>query len=77
MKIKNDKEIIIGKVFGSFGAEHEVPFFVRDVTDIGYDPKSECNELKFFVYASLEKIYINENDFKYLLNKYRGNHDEN
>ena len=53
------------------------PFFVRDVTDIGYDTKSECDELKFFVYVGLEKIYINENDFKYLLNKYRGSHDEN
>ena len=68
MKIDKEHEILFGKSV----ERKEVTFFVRDVTDIGYDTKSECDELKFFVYAGLEKIYINENDFKYLLNKYRG-----
>lgn len=72
MKIDKEHEILFGKSV----ERKEVTFFVRDVTDIGYDTKSECDELKFFVIAGLEKIYINENDFKYLLNKYRGSHDE-
>ena len=72
MKIDKEHEILFGKSV----ERKEVTFFVKDVTDIGYDTKSECEELKFFVVVGLEQIYISENDFKYLLNKYRGNTNE-
>lgn len=48
MKIKNDKEIVIGKAFGSFCGEHEVPFFVKDIRQLCFNP-FESDEYKYSV----------------------------
>ena len=82
MKIKNDKEIVIGKAFGRFGAEHEVPFFVKNIRQLCFNPFGS-DEYKYSVMIktvlSDENFYINisKEKYEYLMDKLEANDDEN
>lgn len=81
MKIQNDKEIVIGKAFGRFGAEHEVPFFVEDIKQLCFNP-FESDEYKYSVMIktvlSDENFYINisKEKYEYLMAKLGANDEE-
>ena len=63
MKIKNDKEIVIGKAFGRFGTEHEVPFFVKDIKQLCFNP-FESDEYK---YSVLVNTILSDEDVNLLI----------
>lgn len=83
MKIKNDKEIVIGRAFGRFGTEHEVPFFVKDIRQLCFNP-FESDEYKYSVMIKTvlsdenENFYINisKEKYEYLMDKLGANDDE-
>lgn len=83
MKIKNDKEIVIGKAFGRFSGEYEVPFFVRDIRQLCFNP-FENDEYKYSVMIKTvlsdenENLLINitKEKYEYLMEKLGANDDE-
>lgn len=82
MKIKNDKEIVIGKAFGRFGAEHEVPFFVKDIKQLCFNPFADT-EYKYSVLVNTilsdedVNLLISKEKYEYLMEKLGANDDEN
>lgn len=82
MKIKNDKEIIIGKVFGSFGPKYEVPFFVKNIRQLCFNPfESDIYKYSAIIKTPLsddnETIFITKEKYEYLLEKLGANEDGN
>lgn len=82
MKIKKDKEIVIGKAFGSFCGEHEVPFFVKDIKQLCFNP-FESDEYKYSVLVNTilsdedVNLLISKEKYEYLMDKLGANDDEN
>ena len=82
MKIKNDKEIVIGKAFGRFGTEHEVPFFVKDIKQLCFNPFADT-EYKYSVLVNTilsdedVNLLISKEKYEYLMDKLGANDDEN
>lgn len=82
MKIKNDKEIVIGKTFGSFGSKYEVPFFVKNIRQLCFNPfESDIYKYSVIIKTPLsddnETIFITKEKYEYLLEKLGANEDEN
>lgn len=81
MKIKNDKEIVIGKAFGRFGTEHEVPFFVKDIKQLCFNPFADT-EYKYSVSVNAilsdedVNLLISKEKYEYLMDKLGANDDE-
>ena len=81
MKIKNDKEIVIGKAFGRFGTEHEVPFFVKDIKQLCFNPFADT-EYKYSVLVNTilsdedVNLLISKEKYEYLMDKLGANDDE-
>lgn len=81
MKIKNGKEIIIGKTFRKFSAEHEVPFFVEDIKQLCFNP-FESDEYKYSVMIKTVlsdedvNLLISKEQYEYLMEKLGANDDE-
>lgn len=82
MKIKNDKEIVIGKAFGRFGTEHEVPFFVKDIKQLCFNPFADT-EYKYSVLVNTilsdedVNLLISKEKYEYLMEKLGANEDGN
>lgn len=82
MKIKNDKEIVIGKAFGRFSGEYEVPFFVKDIRQLCFNP-FESDEYKYSVMIKTVlsdedvDLLISKEKYEYLMEKLGANDDEN
>lgn len=82
MKIKNDKEIVIGRAFGRFGTEHEVPFFVKDIKQLCFNPFADT-EYKYSVLVNTilsdedVNLLISKEKYEYLMDKLGANDDEN
>ena len=82
MKIKNDKKIVIGKAFGRFGTEHEVPFFVKDIKQLCFNPFADT-EYKYSVLVNTilsdedVNLLISKEKYEYLMDKLGANDDEN
>lgn len=82
MKIKNDKEIVIGKAFGRFGTEHEVPFFVKDIKQLCFNPFADT-EYKYSVLVNTilsdedVNLLISKEKYEYLMDKLGANEDGN
>lgn len=81
MKIKNDKEIVIGKTFGSFGSKYEVPFFVKNIRQLCFNPfESDIYKYSVIIKTPLsddnETIFITKEKYEYLLEKLGANEDE-
>lgn len=81
-EVKNDKEIIIGKI--QRGARFlfcEIPFFVSDIRQLCFNPYKE-NKYKYSVIIHLaftnkdETIYISKEQYEYLMEKLGANEDE-
>lgn len=82
MKIKNDKEIVIGKTFGSFGSKYEVPFFVKNIRQLCFNPfESDIYKYSVIIKTPLsddnETIFITKEKYEYLLEKLGANEDGN
>lgn len=81
MKIKNDKEIVIGKAFGRFGTGHEVPFFVEDIKQLCFNPFADT-EYKYSVLVNTilsdedVNLLISKEKYEYLMDKLGANDDE-
>lgn len=81
MKIKNDKEIVIGKAFGRFGTEHEVPFFVKDIKQLCFNPFANT-EYKYSVLVNTilsdedVNLLISKEKYEYLMDKLGANDDD-
>ncbi|MCX8721427.1 MULTISPECIES: hypothetical protein [unclassified Lactobacillus] len=82
MKIKNDKEIVIGRAFGRFGTEHEVPFFVKDIKQLCFNPFADT-EYKYSVLVNTilsdedVNLLISKEKYEYLMEKLGANDDDN
>lgn len=82
MKIKNDKEIVIGKAFGRFSGEYEVPFFVKDIRQLCFNPFANT-EYKYSVSVNAilsdedVNLLISKEKYEYLMDKLGANDDEN
>lgn len=82
MKIKNDKEIVIGKSIGRYSGEHEVPFFVKDIIHLCFNPFAN-NEYKYSVIIKTilsdedVNLLISKEKYEYLMDKLGANDDEN
>ena len=63
MKIKNDKEIVIGKAFGRFSGEYEVHFFEKDIMQLCFNPFPNT-EYKYSV--MIQKVLSDENENFYI-----------
>lgn len=76
MKIKNGKEIIVGKTFGK-----DVPFFVKDIKQLCFNPFADT-EHKYSVlvntFSSDEdaNLYISKEQYEYLMEKLGANDDD-
>lgn len=81
MKIKNDKEIVIGRAFGRFGTEHEVPFFVKDIKQLCFNPFADT-EYKYSVLVNTilsdedVNLLISKEKYEYLMDKLGANDDD-
>lgn len=81
MKIKNDKEIVIGKTFGSFGSKYEVPFFVKNIRQLCFNPfESDIYKYSVSVNAILSdedvNLLISKEKYEYLMDKLGANDEE-
>lgn len=83
MKIRNDKEIIIGKINNiAFVRDTEVPFFVKDIKQLCFYPFAS-DEYKYLVIINMVildedvNIYITKEQYDYLQEKLGANDDEN
>ena len=81
MKIKNDKEIVIGKTF-RFDKDFEVPFFVKDIKQLCFNPFADT-EYKYSVLVNTilsdedVNLLISKEKYEYLMDKLGANDDEN
>lgn len=83
MKIKNDKEIVIGKTFRRFDdKDFEVPFFVKDIRQLCFNPFANT-EYKYSVSVNAilsdedVNLLISKEKYEYLMDKLGANDDEN
>lgn len=82
MKIKNDKEIIIGKAQrGDSFSLHEMPFFVMDIRQLCFRPYENGKyRYSVVIYSAFsdsnETIFISKETYDYLQNKLGANEDE-
>lgn len=80
MKIKNDKEIVIGKAFG-FDKDFEVPFFVKDIKQLCFNPFANT-EYKYSVLVNAilsdedVNLLISKEKYEYLMEKLGANDDD-
>lgn len=83
MKIKNGKEIVIGKgkTFRRFDKDFEVPFFVEDIKQFCFDPFADT-KYKYSVLISTfltdddVRLSITQEKYEYLMDKLGANDDE-
>lgn len=82
MKIRNDKEIIIGKTRDDiFAKSREVPFFVKDIKQLCFNPfESDIYKYSVIIKTPLsddnETIFITKEKYEYLLEKLGVNEDD-
>ena len=82
MKIRNDKEIVIGKTIRVTDIEEEVPFFVENIKQLCFNP-FESDEYKYSVLISTFSsdddvlLSITHEKYEYLMEKLGANDDEN
>lgn len=75
VEVKNGKEIIIGKTFRKFSAEHEVPFFVEDIKQLCFKPFADT-KYKYSVLISTfltdgdVRLSITQEQYEYLMEKF-------
>lgn len=77
MKIKNDKEIIIGKKFG-----RDVPFFVKDIKQLCFNPFADTEHKYSALVNTLSldedaNLYISKEQYECLMEKLGANDEEN
>ncbi|WP_294836357.1 hypothetical protein [uncultured Lactobacillus sp.] len=83
MKIKNDKEIIVGKSFSTmYMGNREIPFFVSDITQLCFEPYEGTNyKYSVSINTALTKgdvqVLITKEQYEYLMEKLGANEDEN
>lgn len=83
MKIRNDKEVIIGKTQrGDSFSLCEIPFFVIDIRQLCFKPYEEDKyKYSVIIYSAFtnedETIYISKEQYDYLQEKLGANDDEN
>lgn len=82
MKIKNDKEIIIGKINNiAFVRDTEVPFFVKDIKQLCFNP-FESSEYQYSVLINTvlsdenAQVLITKEKYEYLMEKLGANEDD-
>lgn len=82
MKIKNDKEIVIGKVIRITDIEEEVPFFVEDIKQLCFNPFADTKYkysvlISTFLTVDDVRLSITQEKYEYLMEKLGANDDEN
>lgn len=83
MKIKNDKEIIVGKIDNRlFTKDLEVPFFVRDIRQLYFSPYEDTEHMYSVLISTALKddtasLFISKEQYEYLMEKLGANDDEN
>lgn len=82
MKIKNDKEIIIGKTINTmYMGNKEIPFFVSDIRQLCFEPYEDTKyKHSVLINTALTdgnaQVLITKEQYEYLQEKLGANEDE-